>query len=226
VKNLVVILGVTIAMLASSRHVLADDLWPPEGRGAPGTLAAEWDSWTGFGSGIMEPDAWQANPPGLAAPWGETAAETEFLPVFEGRQNVLKVPDYLPGLEIGWTLDNYDQSRPWKAVQVQFTWFSDANSIWADFTVWTDAGGPYHPEATLIHQYYDPVTDWETVAYAFALEPNPAWERIEASLEHVAGWEVYVDQVVIDTWCAPEPVSASILGLGAVALLRRRRRRA
>jgi len=32
-----------------------------------------------------------------------------------------------------------------------------------------------------------------------------------------------VDSLVIDTICAPEPASLAILGLGAVAALRRRR---
>ena len=33
----------------------------------------------------------------------------------------------------------------------------------------------------------------------------------------------FVDQIVIDTICIPEPVTVCLLGLGALALLRKRR---
>ena len=48
------------------------------------------------------------------------------------------------------------------------------------------------------------------------IEPNPAFEivRIDGA--------VMVDEIVIDTICIPEPASLALLGLGGLALMRRR----
>ena len=38
------------------------------------------------------------------------------------------------------------------------------------------------------------------------------------------GGDVFVDQLVVDTICIPEPATMSLLALGGLALLRRKRR--
>ena len=221
------LLTMTVVLLLGSSLVLADDLYPPPWRGSPNTLSAEWDVWTGF-PGRMSPDHWQATPPGPTGPWAEATAGTLLLREYADRLDVLKIPDEGPtGIErIIFQLDNYDQSNGLKVVRMQFSLWEGvppSQVIPADLNVWTDAGGPFHPEFTQVGHHYDNITGWATYAYEFTLSPNPAWERIQVDIASVAAWEGYLDQVVIDTWCVPEPATLSLLALGGLALIRRRR---
>jgi hypothetical protein len=63
-------------------------------------------------------------------------------------------------------------------------------------------------------------------AYEFTLEPNPLREEILLKFDWPMTYQdsAYVDQVVIDTWCIPEPVTLAFVGLGGIWLLRWRRR--
>jgi hypothetical protein len=57
---------------------------------------------------------------------------------------------------------------------------------------------------------------WFHTTYLIHLEPNPALESV-----YISGG-IMVDQLVIDTICAPEPCSLALLGLAGLAILRRR----
>lgn len=59
---------------------------------------------------------------------------------------------------------------------------------------------------------------WVTSAYDFQFQPNPWNEKIELKFNDTA----FIDQVVIDTICIPEPATL-LLGLGCLVLARGRR---
>lgn len=61
---------------------------------------------------------------------------------------------------------------------------------------------------------------WMHTKYYFETGPNPSVEFIGIFWEGA----VAVDQVVIDTICIPEPITMSLLGLGGLLLIRRRKR--
>ena len=64
------------------------------------------------------------------------------------------------------------------------------------------------------------VGDHWYITYDITLEPNPPSEII---VIQPAGCTTYIDEIVIDTICIPEPATLLMLGLGGLALLRRRR---
>ena len=61
---------------------------------------------------------------------------------------------------------------------------------------------------------------WMHTTYYFEVEPNPDLEFIGLFFTDL----IAVDQVVIDTICIPEPITISLLGLGGLVLIRRRKR--
>lgn len=72
------------------------------------------------------------------------------------------------------------------------------------------AGGPVGP----------PGTPWMETAYAATLPFCPQFETIKIT----AFEQMYIDQVCVDTWCRiPAPGTLTLLGLGGLVAVRRRR---
>ena len=59
--------------------------------------------------------------------------------------------------------------------------------------------------------------------------PNPSEEWFALYARDDSGstpwYPTYIDQVVIDTWCVPEPTSLALLSIGGLAMMRGRRKR-
>jgi hypothetical protein len=60
---------------------------------------------------------------------------------------------------------------------------------------------------------------WSTLLQGWRIYPNPASEDIHLWFEGTGG---YVDYIKVDTICIPEPATIAMLGLGTIALLRKR----
>lgn len=64
---------------------------------------------------------------------------------------------------------------------------------------------------------------WTYFTYLFEITPQPDWEVVGLNMSVPTGEYIAVDQLAIDTRCIPEPATVLLLGLGGIALLRRRR---
>jgi len=211
---------------------LADDVRVPAWRGSPGSVLTEFDTWATAPAdpAVFVPDSftqWPADPlldGAIAEPDGVGA---QVLASFESRSTVLELPkDRTLMIE----LDNFDQQNPYKTVQVQITYHDSGCAPWwlyVDYA-WDNDDDDFDLP---IHDLQDKVTydlenGWKALAFTFAIEPNPWEEQIEvrffdfgAATKTVS----YIDQVVVDTICLPEPGSLALFALVGLALAGRRR---
>jgi hypothetical protein len=122
-------------------------------------------------------------------------------------------------------IGNYPDWDPQKIIRIQTTYYSSLQGQPASYEVYfDDQGGGIHYE----HAYapFDTVLHgdgWRTDVVDIVLPFNPMSETLEIwwAQANPLG-PVYVDQVVIDTIC-PEPATVSLLILGGIVVLRRRR---
>jgi len=228
----------TVAMFVISGIVVADDLFPPDWRGDARTVTAEWDSWDS-GASLPNPDQWSSGAGQLStteSPYAILASDgIDYLSTYEGRSDVLHLYEFDEGFfpMLGFRLPNFPDGDS-KTVRVQVTYWPDdgGNEAWLanDFLVLAGMD-PLNPENTLpgygINDdpieatYIDEAENggWVTETYEFTITPNPAWEEIWFGFEE---YPAYVDQVVIDTICVPEPATLLLLSLGGLVLRRRK----
>jgi len=197
-----------VAVLAVST-AWAEDLNPPDWRGQENTTYQQWE----FGDDSLSPapdyasDPYPLQPPAMDIPdtWPNTVHLAEYLDM--GGVWRLESPD-----DIWVTIQNYENENPLKYIWMQITYASEGGT----------------PPLVLTNPVYsanivsDPVLLGEHwyVTYDITIEPNPPSEVIVIQPDACT---TYIDEIVIDTICIPEPVTVCLLGLGALALLRKRR---
>jgi hypothetical protein len=202
---LCVILGLMLAL----NTVWADDLnLPPWTRGDPRTTYQRWE----FGTDNLSPppELDYHNPlgqPVMTLP--DTWPNSVWLSTWEGRDGVwrLENPD-----DIYIDILNFNETYPFKEIWMQITYMAQEGAAPIVLT------NPKFEELYVSDP--EPVGAYWHVTYQITIEPNPASETI---VVQPAGCTTYLDEIVIDTICVPEPATFCLLGLGALALLRRRR---
>ena len=228
-KNLTTVLVCLVFALGFTTTTLGDDLLPPSWRSLPGTVTAEWDTWQNF-RWNMPPDSWA-----YTSYPGQSPAGSPYADAPEPSQRIVENPPsdrvYIwQDAPITFWLPNFENSN-----EVKHVWFQLTYSVPNDFqkpkfhvTVPGDSFTFLGPDVFVTRIDLDPLDVWYTDVFAFEIFPNPEWEEIELSFYNWNTGEpwypAYIDQVVIDTWCVPEPASMSLLALGGLAVLRRRRR--
>ncbi len=216
------VIGCFVVLCGSSVAARADDLFPPDWRGVEGTFVTEFDGWREGGVG---PFAWfpdyhtfQPDPGGTVGPQVVLASTSTgvVLDSFHGRQGVLQIPSNESPLRF-WA-DNFDWPSLSKPVRMQFVYHSSGDAP-DSLTLLTNVGVLTVPEI-----YSQDLADgWVFKMFDFEIVPNPPHEIIDIHFDGGNG-TAYIDQLVVDTHCAPEPAAMSMLAIGALTLLRRRRR--
>jgi len=119
------------------------------------------------------------------------------------------------------SLPNFMTNNPGKLMRIQVWWVPVPGGTKPTFDtvngIYGMPGGEHADPFTIVNEYGDQfysLSDWE-------IQPNPYWEQI--SLGTLPG--TMVNQIIIDTWCVPEPSSIIALlgGLGSLLAFRRRR---
>lgn len=113
-------------------------------------------------------------------------------------------------------IPNSEEEGPFKEIWIQITYI-DGPVLVPEVTVpgGTQVGGE---SGLVIEDYFGPGA-WLLDRWTFRIEPNPTHEQIVITAGSMGAT---IDQIVVDTWCVPEPASVVLLALGGLAILVRR----
>jgi len=129
------------------------------------------------------------------------------------------------GGAMGLEIPNHPELQPLKLIRLQMTYDSGPSS--PEIEPWIEvvaSDGATVTDCQLVQMIA--LDDIYTHAvYDFTLAPNPHEEIIYIQPRYC---QIYIDEIVVDTICVPEPSSVLLLAVGAagiaVLILRRRRR--
>jgi hypothetical protein len=135
-----------------------------------------------------------------------------WLPTYGGREGIWEVPAPGAGFMDVW-VTNHEPPNDVKMVQVQITWTYPSTT--AGPVIYGINPPPSLPPGPPVNVPLG--GGWTESTFYFEIRPNPAQEQF------FIGGGIYVDELVVDTWCIPEPATLSLLALGGLAMLRRRK---
>ncbi len=204
-------------VLSVAATAWSHDLVVPPWRGQDGSTFQEW---------TFDTDASPAAPNISTNAYGTASATTtvglfgsgwlEQLPAMgtqtgywdlggEGGQMALDIP-------------NRPLALPYKEIWIQVTYYRDINQA-PQVSV---PGAQFVSAQTLPLEIVPTGGAWMVDQSVWRIEPNPFSEQVIMSSDPM--WGAVIDQVVVDTICAPEPASVLLLGLAGAFMLRGRRR--
>ena len=198
-----ILLFFLVGVVTANCSAVLLDLNAPDWRGDDGTTYQEWDFLTD--ANPTDPDAYvnDYGTPMLTVGGNYSIWLSEDL----GYEGVWSV--YSDAMEI--CIPNVDVENPYKEILLQIVYKED-------FLIWTD---PRESSLTLVdEQLLD--EGYTYAAYSIIIEPNPESELIIIR-PYLCG--TYIDSLIIDTICVPEPMTIGFLGLGGALLALKRRRK-
>ena len=189
---------------------LADENFAPPWRAQPEAAYARWEFDTQDANPAPDAQITTLGPPSCAitTPQGLN----DWLPVFEGRPGVW---DLTAGGQIVATMPNLPEPRPYKDIWFQLTWYNQGGrDPLPVIDIVPDIG-----QVTFLYiadQIFFP-DNWVWQLFHANIEPNPNTE------DFIITGDILVDELVIDTYCVPEPATMGLLSLGGVVLMRRKK---
>jgi len=215
---LVLIMACLLAGMANAQSTgLETDVLPPDWRGDPNTTLQAWSFDESDNPASLD---WLGNPYGTPVATITTTEnpavgplKTYWLSDHEGRDGVWRIfgGDYMELY-----IPNTDLENPFKEIWLQMTWSSVAIDHAPLFQT-----SPGYFAIELIQSTEITDSTYYRSVYKLVLEPNPAEELIWILPRDC---EMYIDEIIVDTKCVPEPSSLALIGAGGLVGLFIRRR--
>jgi len=197
---------------------LAEDFYPPDWRGLPGTTYQHWT--------FNSPQGPNWYPEQVDNPYGDPYLHTEmgtdvWHDYFEGYYGVLETRDMDAVLL---EIPNAPYPNDYKEIRVQVTFFESwpFGGDHPRVELWDPPG--YEFNNWIIEWLGDtPNGSWHYAAWDITIPFNPDHETIALVPWGSVGPNMFIDQIVVDTYCVPAPGVLTLLALGALVGTRRRR---
>ena len=217
-RRRVVIFAVVGAMLALS-GTQAEDYNPPNWtRGDLGTTFQMWEFGTSANPAAPEAGYISPGSPSVALTGGftENTVWYDTYPPVEPPSSHQGVWGF--EIEMIATIPNVDVENPFKEVWVQLTYHADqAPNVY----VLPEGVEDDLVVMTLADESTPDAYGFVNATFQATISPNPL--IMEEIWIRPAECTTYIDELVVDTICLPEPGTICLLGLGAFALLKRRK---
>ncbi|MFP4053892.1 MAG: PEP-CTERM sorting domain-containing protein [Phycisphaerae bacterium] len=218
-RNLSLLAVVTAVLVGSAA---ADDFMPPQdpanwARGDDGTTYQRWEF--DANSQVQDNGWWVYDPNEMQNPYGDSRAR--FQPgIFQprwiesdfGRNGLLAL-----GGVVELDVPNRPELLPFKEIWLQLTWYAEIAQ--SDPIVSVVIDGQQTPCQGPVFEESADANGWMHSVYLMHIEPNPDFEivRIEGN--------ILLDEIVLDTICAPEPATLGTLCVAGLWMVLRRRKR-
>jgi hypothetical protein len=204
----------TLAVLALSAPVFADDLTPPTWRFNPGTTVQHWDFSAGPAGG--PPDALPLNNP-YGTPQLTPLPPAIWHPTMMGRNDVWDLMSTGVAAGLDFFIPNTGNSAHQKELWLQVTYWVPVPPVPIGIQV-ASGSGPF----TQVSSTITPLPGgWFHELSIWSIPVCPASEFVHIYPTSAA---LYIDQVVIDTQCfIPAPGAGASLALAGMFAIRRRR---
>jgi hypothetical protein len=206
-RKFVLLLLVVFCLCAGANAVLAAISLGGWNEGAPGSTHERWDFTPTFilasGSGYT------ADPESVINPSPNRVAAT-ITPIGGGGWDGISSITGNIGISVYLEIPNYEFLNDYKVV-----WVDIGNLVASGVTVSATDGGSTTFQYSILPGQGD-------AEFGVKIIPNPYVEKISFFVTSPTGGPAVMDYIHADTICIPEPITFVLLGLGAIALRRRK----
>ena len=119
------------------------------------------------------------------------------------------------GGQIVLDIDNRPLALDYKEIWIQVIYYEGPTTA----PIVSVPGADFISSQTVLVEPDEPWA-WYLEQTIWRIEPNPSYEQI--ILTGNPDWGSVIDQIVVDTYCIPEPMSIALLSLGSLIVLRKR----